>query len=104
MLEDWRITTVIYYTKTIMIFKTATTRDVLVVLYHFRKRMIEKRLGMNISISKNQFNVIVGISTIEAIHLIRKLIKCYRNRKKGFFTWCLSILRRFHDRVLKEML
>ena len=46
------------------------------------ERVIERRLKKNISISKNQFGFMLGRSSIAAIHLIRKLIELYRDRKK----------------------
>jgi len=44
--------------------------------------VIEGRLRKDISISENQFGLKPRRLTMEAIHLIRKLIKVYRDRKK----------------------
>ena len=43
------------------------------------ERVIEGRLRKEISISENQFGFMPGRSTTEAIHLIRRLIKMYRD-------------------------
>jgi len=46
------------------------------------EKVTEKRLRRDISISNNQFGFMGGRSTIEAIHLVRRLMGFYRNRKK----------------------
>jgi len=43
---------------------------------------MEGRLRKVVSISDNQFGFMPGRSTTEAIHLIRRLIEMYRDRKK----------------------
>ena len=45
------------------------------------KRVIEHRLRWETNVSKNQFGFMLGRSTIEAIFLIRQLIKKYREQK-----------------------
>ena len=46
------------------------------------ERMIEGRLRKDMSILENQFGFMSGRSMIEAIHLLRRLIELYRDRKK----------------------
>jgi len=46
--------------------------------------VIEGQLRKNILISKNQFGFMPGRSTTEAIHLSRRLIKLYMDKKKDF--------------------
>jgi len=46
------------------------------------EHVIEGRLRANISISENQYDVMPGTSTTEAIHLIRRLMEFYRDRKR----------------------
>jgi len=46
------------------------------------ERVIEGRLRAGIKISKNHFGFMPGRSTIEAIHLIRRLMEFYRDRKR----------------------
>ena len=46
------------------------------------ERVIEGRVRKIIESSENQFGFRPGRSTIEAIHLLRSLMECYRDRKK----------------------
>jgi len=43
--------------------------------------VIERRLRADISISENQFGFMPGRSTIEAIYLLRRLMRLHRDRK-----------------------
>ena len=45
------------------------------------ERVIEGRLRSDIKISENQFGFMPGRSTMEAIHLIRRLMEFYRDKK-----------------------
>ena len=44
--------------------------------------MIEKRIRQEIVIRENQFDFMPGRLTIEAIHVLRRLMEKYRERKK----------------------
>jgi len=46
------------------------------------KQVIEGRLRAGIKISENQFGFMSGRSIIEAIHLIRRLMEFYKDRKR----------------------
>jgi Reverse transcriptase (RNA-dependent DNA polymerase) len=48
----------------------------------FWERVIEYRLRKLTTISKNRFGFMLGRSTMEAIFLIRQLMKRYRKEKK----------------------
>jgi len=50
------------------------------------ERVIEGRLRKEVSISDNQFGFILGRSTTEAIHLIKRLMEI--GIGKRIFTWC----------------
>nr|XP_009797521.1 PREDICTED: uncharacterized protein LOC104243936 [Nicotiana sylvestris] len=45
--------------------------------------MVEGRVRRTVFISENQFGVMLGRSTTEAIHLIKRLVEQYRDRKRN---------------------
>jgi len=67
------------------------------------KRVIEGKLRKNILISENQFGFMLGKSTTETIHLIRRLIELHWDRKKDLHI-VFIYLEKAYDRVLREVL
>jgi len=63
------------------------------------ERLIKRRLRKDISLSKNKFGFIPGRLTIEAIHLLRKLMELYRNRKINLYMVFIN-LEKANDRLL----
>ncbi|XP_019262004.1 PREDICTED: uncharacterized protein LOC109239866 [Nicotiana attenuata] len=75
-------------------------------LIHSRKvweRVVEKRVRINVSISENQFGFMPGWSTTEAIHLVRRLVEQYRERKKDLYMVFID-LERAYNKIPREML
>ncbi|KAF3626060.1 hypothetical protein FXO37_30537 [Capsicum annuum] len=67
------------------------------------ERVVELRLRRIMTISENQSGFMPGRSTIEAIHLVRRLVEQFWERKKNLHMMFID-LEKTYDRVSREIL
>jgi len=63
--------------------------------------VIGRRLRENIRILENQFAFILGRSTIEANHLIQRLMELYKYMTKDLYMVFID-LEKAHDKILQK--
>ncbi|KAF3676950.1 NADH-cytochrome b5 reductase 1 [Capsicum annuum] len=67
------------------------------------ERVVELRMRRIMTISENQFGFMSGRSTTVAIHLVRRLVEQFWERKKDLHMMFID-LEKIYDRVLREIL
>ena len=68
--------------------RTREMSSIVKILIHTLKiweKVIKVRLRKVVRISENQFGFMIGRSSMEIIHFVRRLIKAHRDRKNLFF-------------------
>ncbi|XP_016566625.1 uncharacterized protein LOC107864706 [Capsicum annuum] len=67
------------------------------------EKVVELRLRRIVIISKNQYDFMLGRSTIEAIHLVKRLVEQYREKKNDLHTKFID-LEKAYDKFFRKIL
>ncbi|XP_070047285.1 uncharacterized protein [Nicotiana tomentosiformis] len=97
MPEEWRLSTVVPLYKNKGDIQSCNNYKGIKLLSHTMKvweRVVEVRVRRAMFISDNQFGLISGRSTTEAIHLIRRLVELYKDRKNDLYMVFIDLEKR----------
>ena len=106
MPDEWRWSTVVPLYKNKGDIQCCNNYRGIKLISHTMKvweRVIEARVREMTSISMNQFGFMPGRSTTEAIHLVRRLVEQFRDKKKDLHMVLID-LEKAYDKVPREVL